>query len=641
MLFYDLQDSMTSLRVHFASRRNNTRQDHPEELAVSPARVQTEGQSDQGVIIPVQYSTVIRHLAFLQGGQHLLDNAVFADMIASIDIINDVYDRVDSDAPYIFQDGRYKYVRTGGNYDKKPNPLTVPCDYVCNTFLKGPSFEPDERRISSTEGLFAPEHCLLYQVDAPLQRDTNIGLLKKEADATDLLQLISLDFPEPVTQKFYKLFNTASLELQRSALNTVIERIRIHVLEQKCMPLLAERLNHAIDSARHISNENLRSYYIANLLLFQRSLHTHLGNIKTVSSLSEQVYKYIDTLQNDSDRDTLLDIADNQSIVHLTDVFAYDTAIQLFEDAEKYWASKISARRRSDARRPAYPVWGKTIGSYLQVLRHQIHASQNQEEKELYYMEAQSKYDAYIHHLAENPGDLSRCHQTLCDIEADMGHFPAAVKHLYWASLYATAKEVDHEAPIPSLLEIGERFAWYATAEDTNSAFLLQHFMRMTALMYSWQVTEMADALFTPFRMLINDKWGSQIVNTHARTQVQWKTASILANNPGCSNDERRVANVLFDTAASTLLRNGTSPIFAAISAGIRAEQLSHILTGRIPGNKSTVYTALRKAYERFLALKSDTTPDPFEPYLQPLKGTDSVRMTSTLFNKVAQLIGY
>ena len=633
MLFYDLRGEMASLKVRFAERRNNTRQDHSEQVAASPTRVLAEGQSDSATILPVQYDNVLRHLAFLHGGQRLLESKEFSDMLASIRVIGDMFVQVEENGAFIRQNGQFRFVGEGGTYDKRPNPLTVPCDYICNTFI-------DAKRAAATTGVYDETHCLMYRVDQPMLNDPEEDMLLDSMSVEDMLYLISTDFPEPVTAQFFRRMNEAEAETQRGMIDAVLRQIRLQVMEHKCMPLLASRLERTAEVAQNIDHEGLRDYFVANLLLFQRSLYTHLGNVPRVMALHAQAREVIDRLTDDADRDLLMDIEDNQSIVQLTDMFCYETAMEVFVEAEEYWKGRLKVRRRHKEAAPVYPQYGKLVGSGLQLLRHRIHASQQPDDREYYYLEAASRFEDYLHHLSHRLEDLSRAHQTISDIEAEMGHFDAAICHLYLAYHCYEGTEPEENEVIPEYVEIASSFMLYARREYANSAFLFLHFVRTLSLMIAAGEAS-AETLIKPLLPLLNATWASQIVSIHARTQVQWRTASVLASHKGSTQEERQLAGKLFDAAAKTLLRQSDAPILSAIAVGIRAEQLSHILAGRIAGNKATTYRALLDAYNQFRALKSENARDPFRELLNPAREITHPALTATFFVRIAALIGY
>ena len=242
MLFYDLQADTTSLKVHFASRRNNTRLDDHEALLVSPTKVRNEGMKDAGVILPVQYANQISNLAFLQGGQSLLNDKVFDDMIKTIDVIMDTYKQVDYDAPFKLINSEYKYVEHGGNYDKIPNALTIPCDYICNTFFKGSekpaTFGENEQKASSLHGLYSPERCLYYSIDRPLQQLSFDHLLQKEDVGVQLTVLITQHCCEPYAKKVFDRMNHCTISAQKAAIDYVNSSIFEQVKNQVNMTLL-------------------------------------------------------------------------------------------------------------------------------------------------------------------------------------------------------------------------------------------------------------------------------------------------------------------------------------------------------------------------------------------------------------------
>jgi hypothetical protein len=223
MLFYEWPEPNPSIRLHFASRKNITYSNESELLPVSPTRIQ-EGGGDQPVIQTSQYIAQIRNLAFLQSGQELLENGTFSSMLDNIDIVQD------------------DIVISEDNEEiRLPNPLTVPSDYICNTFIKADGYDADYQ--SRIRQLYSLPNVLIYRTDRPLMHAP--GELKNidsdENYGKIMLRLISYSFREPETSRFFRAFNKATIGTQKSSLNYVIDSLRERVESQETMEQLADR----------------------------------------------------------------------------------------------------------------------------------------------------------------------------------------------------------------------------------------------------------------------------------------------------------------------------------------------------------------------------------------------------------------
>lgn len=622
MLFYDLQGEMTSLKVHFAARKNVTFHE-PAELAVSPTRVQEPGMTDQRTIQPQQYRRQLENIAFLHGGHRLLKNKVFSEMLDTIDIISDRYVQAGEGGDFSLIGGEYVYTAGRGNYKSVPNPLTVPCDYICNTY-----FSRSGRKAAAAS--FGPP-CRIYPVDQPLSAHAMKDHLTGGASGEAFLQLFSMDFPEPDTTEFFRLYNGSSAAQQKAAVTSAVEGLRDRVDSQREMPLMIERLEHAIEKTESIEDIGQRACLKAHLYLYLHSLYTHLGNQNKVSEIHGAVQKLIDDndIEDEEDVDKLLSIAATRNLVDLTDRFSYDEAEREFNELQKYWEGRIKSRLRPGTA-PRYSAYGKAIGSYLQVLRHRMHETDDREEKEYYYFVAADLFEKYLHHIGTEAGDLSRCHQTICDIEAEMERFDSAFTHLYLAS--------GGTADCPSREEMSVVILRACADDGGRNHYLLQHYARTAALMEACGKREEAEAWVLPYLATVPEEPAGSVANPHPRTQIRWKTASLLAYREAGPQEDKRRAAKLFDSAARELLAENEA-IFAAIAVGIRAEQLCHILGKRIPGNPSTARGTLGQAYRKFLELKGQTI-DPFTELLDE-KGTPRGENESAVCERVAAKIGY
>lgn len=639
MLYYDLQADTTSLKVHFASRRNNTRQDDSNALLVSPTRVQKEGMKDKGVILPIQYANQISNLAFLQGGQGLLSDKVFGNMIKTIDIITDTYKQVDYDAPYTLVNGEYKYNKNlGGNYDKVPNALTIPCDYICNTFFKGaemPStFGEEEQDKASLRGLYSPAHCLYYSIDRPLQQLSLDHLMQKEDIGVQLVTLITQHCCEPFAKKVFEELNDCSFSEQKAAVDYVKNSIFEQVKNQINMTLLVKLLEEAIQAASAITNADMQNYFVSNLLLFQHSLYTHLGDQARVKKTFQKAHESIDMLTDDSLRDTLLDMIDNRHIVDLTDLFDYSEALNQFDTVKRYWDNRIATSRRAA---PSYPAFGRAIGSYLQLLRHIIHTTNDETEKDLYYEDALAKFKDYLQHIGNDSKEIARGYQTMCDIETEVGHFEQAMKHLYHAAVLSLGDEAA-EQEHPTSEAIGQIILKSSANDGTRDPYMLQHYVRLIAAMYEAGKSAEAELLSKPLSGFMSIDMVNGVHSPHPRTQIQWKTASLLANKPDATAKERQLSKQLFDTASEDMQKQGTV-IFEAIAVGVRAEQAMHILQNHIPGNESVVRRAMMSAYDAFIMLKPEGCKDPFTEILSEVQGKGTFTVSD--YQYLARMIAY
>lgn len=639
MMFYDLQGEMSSLKVHFASRRNNTRQDDPKALTVSPTRIQEPGMTDQGTILGVQYAKQLKNLAFLQGGQWLINNPIFSNMIDTIDIIGDRYVQVTYDAPYKKANGEIIYLKQGGgDYDKIPNPLTVPCDYICNTFYKANDFSDVQKELASLSGLYSPDFCLYYQVDRPIQNYVHSDILDQGATGEAFLQLFSLDFPEPQSSNFFKLFNASSPADNRATIDSTISGLFPLIDSQQNINSLISRLEHAIEVTDRINNNNHRHYLNANLLLYLQSLYTHLGNQQKVTAINEQVHTLIDFIDDEADIDKILDIADNRHLVDLTDLFAYNEACSEFDSIQKYWKSKESSRRNKSLQKPRYLAYGKAIGSYLQVLRHKMHMEINDtDEKELLYLEASELYGEYLYDIGTSLPDQSRCYQIMCDIESEMGNFDNAIHYLYYAAL-CSMNQKPHDIQNKSITEISDTILEASGFNGSQNPYLLQHFVRMAAMMEEAEKWDWAESIIQPYLTSLTENIGTEIKQPHPRTQILWKTATILALRPSSTDIQRRLATELYERAAKDLLEPKMG-IFAAITVGIKAEQTKMILQKKINGNASVVQKALHAAYMMFLDIKADNDIDPFAEIMKKYDwqqiSTDNVQVLTNITSKI------
>lgn len=623
-LYYDWPEKNPVIRLHFASRMNVTYCKEKDDLPTSPTRVIEPELEDDVVIIPSQYVAQIRNLAFLQAGQTLLENETFSAMLDGIDILKDTF--------YTDEEGKKQQIA---------NPLTIPCDYICNTLIKADSYSDEyQNRIKK---LYRQTDTLIYNTDRPLSHAPQ-ELLNWESDGNNgriLMRLISTNFPEPATSRFLRFFNAATVHEQKTDIAFVIKALYSKVARQETMEELAERLGRAIRICDQMENEQIRLELVANLLLYQESLYTHLGNQKQVSLLQTQFKDAIDKIEDDTVRDELIDISDNRRLVNLTDKFDYDTATSEFENIERYWNQAIEARQRrhrTATESPKYPIFGKTIGSYLQVLRHEIHQAAP-EDKELYYSEAKDRFQQARDHLIDNE-DISRFHQTACDIEAEMGHYQAAYNHLFLA---ATIEQRDNDGltdDVPISSQSANDILKVSGYGGEKYPFLLQHYVRLLSLMYmSDSASKDAETILQPLISHINIQYGEEIRNPHPRTQIQWKTASALAFRANSSEKQHQLSAILFSKAVSAL-KQEKQAVFMAIAVGVLAEEAWHIAMNHVPGDASEIISQMKQLYQHYVSSLPSDKKDPFDKAFMKLPPEEMLKEKDKLL-QASCAIGY
>lgn len=624
-LYYDWPEKDPVIQLHFASRKNMTYKFEPEALAISPTRVMEPGQQDDVVILTSQYKAIIRSLAFLQSGQYLLENNNFSNMLDNIDILKDEFERDEN----------------GKILQQTAHPLTVPCDYICNTLIKADSYDAAYQKRIKT--LYRQPDAIIYYTDRPLAHAPNElpNWQNNENNGRVFMRLISHNFPEPTTSRFMNAFNTSSINEQKTCMAYIIRQLYSKVEGQEIMDQLAERLDTAIDITGQIDNEQIRYELIANLLLYQESLFTHLGNQKKVSVIRHQFEQTIDRIKDDSAKDELINISDNRRLVDLTDMFDYDSATQLFESIEQYWKETIrirKTRQRSNTEDPKYPTYGKTIGSYLQVLRHEIHQA-DPDDKELYYSEATDRFRQARDNLIEAI-DKSRFHQTACDIEAEMGHEQEAFNHLWMAANIEKVKSDEIKEDIPITAKTADEILKESGYGGELYPYLLQHYVRTLSLMYMADPeNKKAETILQPLIGHINDQLGDAIRAPHPRIQIQWKTASMLAARKASNDRQRQLAARLYSKAVETLKKENQT-VFLAIATGILAEEAWHIEEKHIPGDAKSLLAQMKQLYQYYITGLPLDKKDPFDKAFMRLEPEEMLKEKDKLL-QMSYLIGY
>ena len=613
MLYEYLKQAGTldSLKVHAAQRTDNTYLDYQELEEVSPT---TDGPGST-YICGKRYQNQILNLAFLHGGSQLINDPVFLEMVKNIEIIPDRYaENINRTGNYILkQDGKYHKLPDNqlgtGNYDRLSHPLTVPADYICNSFQQKTvnPYSPVLHQLN--EIYMASEHIIILPTEQPFL-PTSLFPNGFTVTGDVLMSLFSSAYPSQDASRFIRVFNKCPVDQQHSVIQSMVDALRPYIRDSIDFYPYITRLQAGIDFASQITDPEIRNFFIANFLLYQRSLYTHLGdheNVKRTNSLFELALQSMD---DGDDIDRLHDIAGNQTIVDYTDEFRYDDALLIFMEAEDYWNNRIRLSRKKE---PCYPLWGKTIGSYLQLLTHQLHRETNPVRRSEYWEDFLKIQPQACHHL-DNAFDLSRYHQNVCDLYAENGSWNKAFDHLYQAVLEQNVSDSqltvrDAEKVVNALIAGNQVLPL--------QAYKLQHYVRLLSAIYLKEPdSSEAETLLSPLLQEMTEAAVHTISQSHPRTQIMWKYASTLASRVTSTIQERDFASRLFSMCHKELT-DMNQPIFHAIAVGVCAELAWHINKGHLKRDLGHALKSLNKSYKDFLLTKPSGMLDPFFPYLK------------------------
>lgn len=494
------------------------------EVLTSPTAVMgEEGLGDQ--IEQKQYQNVIIHTAYL-----CADNAIYTDpdfiwMLRNMEI---VLNRITRTA--------------NGNIDRRAeNPHIVPSDYICNSYYAShPIFN----------GLFTSNNTIIYQVDSNQQMsiDAETELLLNKAYASRFLRLMYLGYPSAETKKWIDLFNQADPGYRASFVKEVVAYTRTMTLYHQDDDQIVGWVKDMLRVSSSIMDEQVRFELHANLHLFAYTLHTHMGDARAMNADVAAYEIAASKITNIDVRKELVLISANRRIVHLTDQFRYDEAKQMFDTVQNYWKQSAVPLAvlmgKASGQVENTPEYGREIGSYLQMLSHQMRSMDDQDLKEVCYAEAQELFPESLRQFAA-PDDIGRAHQNMASIECEMGNTDKAVEHLVLAAelaLKSTGRAPDAQAtPIDILWKAIDPIGPYM------APYLFVNYLRVVKAKEERSASNSADAdaadlredLLKRMRMVYpaycnngvidNPAFADSIRSVFPHANLLWKMAGILA----------------------------------------------------------------------------------------------------------------
>ncbi len=170
--------------------------------------------------------------------------------------------------------------------------------------------------------------------------------------------------------------------------------------------------------------------------------------------------------------------------------------------------------------------------------------------------------------------------------------------------------------------------------------YLLQHYVRLISLMFMTDSrNKEAEILLQPLISHISSQFGEEIKSPHPRTQIQWKTASLLAAR-AISNDKQHQLSTLLFSKAITSLKQEKQAVFLAIAVGILSEEAWHIEMNHIPGNASVLLSQMKQIYQHYVTSLPSDKKDPFDKAFMRLEPEEMPKEPNKLLQN-SYLIGY
>ena len=647
------------LYIHTAARKNTlvkgedededqeAQLERKEQLANTPlpADKDEDGNVPHNLTLG-QYQAQLQNCAFLRGGYSLLRIKEFRNMLSTIEILEDDFGTA--------------------------NPFTVFCDYICNSYYVS-MYQHDQGFKAHFSSL--GKRVLTYKIfeNSDLKTsDFSIDLLRQTHDwGSGLIELISRNFPKESTARFFTQMNADARYNQLACVDAVVLYLKPFVANRENMSEWCDRIYSAIKQCEEM-DKDAHHILACHLYLYLDALYTHLGKGQEAKRACELFLENVASVRDTDQCAKLMLIFGNREIVTATDGFAYELGTTYFNHLRQYWNDYETIsnylidgiagiwKKEKDFRKikPALSEYGKTMGSYVQLITHVLHSEQVSEK----WSKAREEGVQLIQEL---PGlfttapDLSRSYQNICRLQAEIA-FGARDENekleFYRQAVASLRTAVEYEMSQPaneneSNFEMDcRKIIGYTGTFGKEDAFVYLHY---TALMHR-MLLDYCDRARKFGLMMWETAMGD--LNPESRDFASF----LKSPYPGCimlwhlassaAYAKAHGSEVIFDLKLANDLLQGASMVLAgeqatriAMAIGIGAEQIALMKKGLLPkssGKKDEMARAfknLTNRYKFFQHEQKGRVDDPFAGCFQNL----TVDKAAEVFMDIARRIAY
>lgn len=596
------------LIAHCASRMNVTRRDEPEKQVCSPLTGEKITLEDR------LYVNQVMNFAYLFGGRTALADKAFMESLDRIAVVGDIK----------------------GPEGWTPHPMTVVCDYICNSWWNENSRwnEDKDTYHSLCLEVFSGEALRIDVFEGAVgSYDFSLAKLKENKTWAEGMKVyIAAGFPEPQSTDFFNALNADTAYDQHRLAEETVSFVKGFVEQRESMIEWREWLKKLLTKSALMEPE-AGTLLACNLWLFLDTIETHLGNTEGVAETEKQFKKTIGKLNDSAQRDKLLLIYFNRRIVSCTDTFEYEKGAQYFAWSESYYEKlvRVSEDMLLDfycgeseelEAKTLFPEYGKCIGSRAQLLSQELRSASGEKSRELLEQAELLLPKLTAHFYGER--DTGRALQNRCGLLTDMGRYPEAL-----ATLKKAAK-LGSEADVRALAE---------AARENN--YLSLHYVRlMHAALRSGEAPgrEMLEAFLRGgnFKGELIPEYGGE---AYPVCSIAWHLAASAALGENVPPKSREAIVSALDNASAQAGKENSKPRFA-IAVAICAETAALMKEGRLDASKGAPEKRIKRMREYYASFCGLEGGDPFKETMPGANVPADAIPAQTLF-KLASRIAY
>lgn len=559
---------------HMSKRKNRTAdKNYGEDVANSPTGAAVFGRGEAGArdeetIQQWQYNKMETYLCFAHAQRFEIDKGL-REMLRNITIV-------------------------------KGNPESIiMCDYICNTYYVGIR-DSARRSVPGYWNTFLNYNCKVYDIfhyqSEPMSNET---FLAGGDFFRGFQKLKERTYPDQFKDEFFSRLSEAGAAEQNKFVSELVNELNPRVYRHIDNPALRTEIEGIMRSYQGSAlPEECCAELDANLYLFLYALYEHICN---ASKTREMGAKFEESIKHVHDMAMNADLQikyRNRTIIEYTDSFHWNEACGAYDALKKYFDSLVSLHEPFGGVR--CDQYGKAAGSYLQLLRQLIRTSKG-EDRKIYTGEAEEVYKIGDMHFC-CPEDLSRHHQNICDVEAEIHRYDSAFDHLCRAAKYSAVEDpaedmyAINETNCRLILDIsGDR--------GEHNGFLFNHYVRLMQELFIAE-KEAGKTLLAALGAPLNVDQLKDIPFLDAYAEACRSIGSSLAR---AKEHPSRSAAAGFFNRAIEVLSSTEQPLCYAMAVSFRAEQIALAMDGKLdlPANRRDEMTEgwkkdMAKLYARY-----------------------------------------
>lgn len=512
--------------------------------------------------------------------------------------------------------------------------ITIPCDFICNTFYRGSNNKRWKNTEAFTAAYFGERSILIPVVDVnAIKVDEFAEMRTYRYYFTMFMRIERLGFQSESVRLFFEAFNEADNGDQLAFVKNLEEELRQPVARSAVRGTMRELIVRIeamlrVFTERTVTNSAILNLLRANLYLYERALYIHLGLGAGIQKTEEAFWNAIKLVPRSAEKESLILLIRNQNIVLFTDQFRYGEAEKQFNELSFLHEYRLEASSLLyEDENGCNEEYGKVIGSYLLLQRYRLYVSSHEFRKNS-AVSLREWCEKALMQLSK-PDDLCRCWLNICGIEAELGNFNAAFQALGFAAAYTMG---DIDAAVSGYFPIDSEHCTYilrasglGSQTERANPFVAYQCIRILERFLNSSDGEKAQVLYlTLGRNALNPNSFAWIKNGFLRGIIQWRTARVLI----AQGEKTGTVTALYRNAIDSIEWEYSSSL-AAIVVAIHADYIGYLLgTERLDkGIEESV--SFGQEYKAFMRLtETACANNPFEPENENscLDGYDSPR---------------